>query len=148
MKKETFVKLKEKELDEYCKRLRNTYKRYAKFVRVTSENNRKARVNAAGEAVLRALDALCETAGQVALVKGGLVWRISEEKNKDENGKVIFVYEIGFSALSSVREYTEEQIGKELAETWQKMQMEIDERFPEEKDEKERSKRIHLRDTM
>lgn len=132
MKKETFVRKKERELAKYGERMRNTYKRYAKFVRVEAENNRKARVNAAGEAVLRALDTLCETAGQVPLVKGGLIWHITEQKNKDANGKAKFVYEIGFSALSSVREFTEEQIRQELDETWKKMQIEIDERFPEE----------------
>ena len=133
MKKETFVKRKEAELARYEKRMRNTYKRFGRYVRVQAEmNNRKGRAAAAGEAVLQALDALVETAGQVPLVKYGLMWQISEEKNKDENGKKVFVYEIGFSAVSRVREYTDEQIQEELDETWKRMEMEIAERFPEE----------------
>ena len=137
MKRETFIRKKEQELEKYGNRLRNTYKRYARFVKVKAEtNNRKGRETAAGRAVLQALDALCETAAQKRLVPKGLQWSISEIKSKDENGKKEFEYEIGFSALSYDREYTDEQVQKELDETWKKMMMDVNERYPEEKDEK------------
>ena len=133
MKRETFVAKREKELEKYGERLRKTYKRYGKFVRVTAEmNNRAGRVKAAGEAVLQALDELCKAAAEKPLVAQGLQWSIAEDKKKDANGKSVFTYEIGFSALSMDREYTDEQIQEELKRTWEKMQMEINERYPEE----------------
>ena len=133
MKRETFLRKKEQDLDAYGKRMRNTYKRYGRFVRVKAEkNNRTGREAAAGKAVLQALDALCETAAQKPLAMGGVGWHISELKTKDENGKSEFTYEVGFSALSLDREYTDEQIKEELNQTWEKMQLEIDERYPEE----------------
>ena len=136
MKRETFIAKKEKELIRYGERMRKTYKRFGRYVRVQAErNNRKGRAEAAGECVLQALDALCETAAQKPLVAGGTVWHITEEKLKDDNGESVVVYEVGFSALSSVREYTDEQIKAEMDDTWKKMMREVDERFPEEKDE-------------
>ena len=138
MKRETFVRKKEKELAAYGERLRKTYKRYARFVRVQAETtNRAGREKAAGKAVLQALDVLCQTAAEKPLVRGGLNWRISEEKSKDGNGRTQIVYEIGFSAVSSEREFSEEQIAEELKKTWEKMDMEIQERFPEAEDEKQ-----------
>ena len=133
MKRETFIAKREKELMKYGERLRNTYKRYGQFVRVKAEtNNRKGREIAAGKAVLQALDALCETAAKKPLAEKGLIWAISEKKYKDENGVNVFEYEIGFNALSYDHEFTEEQIQEELKRTWEIMQKEIDERFPEE----------------
>ena len=133
MKRETFIRKKEQELEKYGERMRKTVKRYGSFSRVTAEtNNRKGRAAAAGEAVLRALDALCETAAKKNLVQGGVGWLISEEMKKDDNGKKIYTYEVGFSALSTDREYTDEQIKEELNKTWEKMMMEVNERYPEE----------------
>lgn len=138
MKRETFVRKKEKELAAYGERLRKIYKRYGQYVRVTAETtNRAGRERAAGKAVLQILDMLVETAGKVPLVKGGLNWAISEQKIRDESGKKQIVYEIGYSALSREHEYSEEQIAEELKRTWEKMEMEIKERFPEAEDEKQ-----------
>ena len=73
------------------------------------------------------------------LLDGSLFYGIGEQRVKDADGKKGYEYTVYFKVMSDEPFYTEEEIRKELQETYRRMRMETDEMFrkdyPEELDD-------------
>lgn len=135
MKRETFVKLKEKELDGYRKRLEKEHNAYMQTFSAFAINQRRSRAAAIGECALKAMDEVRGLAKTKRLMNGSLEYMITEQKVQDEDGRKGFQYSVSYRVVSMEKAFTPERIEEELKKTWEKMQMEIDERFPQETEE-------------
>ena len=140
MKKETFVRQKQKELEKYGERLRKQNRAYMQEVSAFAVNQRRSRAAALGECALQAMDHLRGLAKTKPLMNGSLEYMIREKKVEDPDGKKGFEYTVAYRVVSYEKAFTEEQITEELNKTWEKMQMEIDERFPEDEDGKDQGR--------
>ena len=69
------------------------------------------------------------------LVNGTLFWGIHEERVQDTDGVKGFHYKVFFMVKSEDNFYTEEEIRKELRETYAKMKAETEEMYGETTDE-------------
>ena len=127
----------DKELKAYEKRLRDTRKNYGFKFDAFAVNQRKSREAALGACALKALDSVRELMRAKELVPGTLSFVIAESPLKDENNKKAFHCQVVYSVTSVEPAYTEEEIQKEIAETFEKMMRETDAMFPAEGEHEE-----------
>lgn len=126
-----------KALKQYKKRMQNTMKNYGQRFNAFAVNQRRSREAALGACALKALDSVRELMRTKELEPGTLWFMITESPCEDENGKKAFHCEVMYSVTSFEPAYTEEEIQKELEETFEKMMRETDQMYPEEEqDEK------------
>lgn len=121
-----------KKLREYKKRMQNTMKNYGQTFNAIAINQRKSRELALGTCALKALDAVRELMRGKSLEPGSLWFMISESPLKDENGKKKFHCQVLYSVTSHEPAFTDEEIQKELEDTFEKMMRETDALYPVE----------------
>ena len=121
-----------KELKAYRKRMENTVKNYGQKFEAIAINQRKSRELALGACALKALDAARELMRVKNLKPGSLDFMISESPVQDETGKKAFHCSVIFSVTSYEPAYTQEEIQKEIEETFEKMMRETDVLYPKE----------------
>ena len=126
-----------RQLVRYRERLENTRKTYMQTFEADAINQRRSREAALGACALKAIDAARELAKGKKLVDGTLDYMITEQKMEDPDGRIGFHCSVSFQVISTERAFNDEEINKEIMDTFEKMMMETDELFPvEEKDEK------------
>lgn len=131
-----------KALRKYGQRLREERKTYEQKFEAYAINQRKSREAALGACALKAIDAVRELSKVKPLVAGMVEYVINEQKVKDETGQKGFYCSVIFHAVSYEPAHDEEDIQKELENTFEKMMRETDELYPlEVQDEKTESKR-------
>ena len=127
-----------KKLREYKKRMQNTMKNYGQTFNAFAINQRKSREAALGACALKALDAVRELMRSKSLEPGSLWFMISESPLKDDNGKKKFHCQVLYSVTSHEPAFTDEEIQKELEDTFEKMMRETDALYPEEGEHEEK----------
>jgi hypothetical protein len=140
MNKRQKIKQDQKELKRYEKRLRQRRQEIGRQAESWSLTGRKQRIAAIGESVLKLLDDLHKIQAEQEqkkkpLVNGTLFWGINEERVQDTDGRKGFHYRIFFCVKSAEDYYTEEEIRKELRETYAKMKAETEEMYGETTDD-------------
>ena len=85
-----------------------------------------------GECILQLMEELRELNRKKTLLEGTLFWTINEQKVRDSDGKKGFHYLACWHVKSDEPFYTDEEIRKEIEETYRKMQLETDEMYSEE----------------
>ena len=108
-------------------------------------NNRRARALAAGECVLKAMDAVREASKTNKLMTGSLMWMIDEKviypvpgaKDRKE-----FEYEVMFQVATDKPAYTQERIEELVGDLTYKLQLETDEMFPEDGGNDDKSEEV------
>ena len=140
MNKRQKIKKDKRTLRLYEKKLRARRQEIGRIGEAYSMTGRKQRIAAIGETVLKLLDDLHRiTEEQQAkgkpLVNGTLFWGVNEERVQDTNGVKGFHYRIFFCVKSEDDYYTEEEIRKELRETYAKMKAETEEMYGETSDD-------------
>lgn len=121
-----------KKLREYKKRMQNTMKNYGTKFDAFAINQRKSRELALGTCALKALDAVRELMRSKKLEPGSLWFMITESPCQDENGKKAFHCEVMYCVTSFEPAFTDEEIQKELEDTFEKMMRETDALYPAE----------------
>jgi len=121
-----------RDLKAYAQRMRNTMKNYGKKFDAFAINQRKSRELALGACALKALDSVKELMRTKRLEPGTLYFVISESPVEDENGKKAFHCSVMYSVTSFEPAYTEEEIQKEIGDTFEKMMRETDALYPPE----------------
>ena len=124
-------------LSKYRERLENTYKSYIQTFDAYAINQRKSREAALGACALKAIDTVRGLAKANKLASGSVEYVINEQKLADPDGKIGFHYVVAFKAVGTEKAYNDEEINKEIMDTFERMMMETDEMFPEEKDDEE-----------
>ena len=128
-----------KRLKDYEKRMRNTMKNEGQAFDAFAVNQRKSRELALGTCALKALDSVRELMRKKRLVPESLEFMISESPVQDENGKKAFHCRVMYKVTTFEPAYTEEEIRKEIEDTFEKMMRETDNLYPaEEEDETEK----------
>ena len=117
-------------LKDYEKRMRNTMKNEGQTFDAFAINQRKSRELALGTCALKALDSVRELMRKKQLVPESLSFIISESPVLDENGKKAFHCRVMYSVTTFEPAYTEEEIRKEIEETFEKMMRETDKLYP------------------
>lgn len=124
-----------KELRKYADRLHREVKNYGRKFEAIAINQRKSRALAMGECALKALEDVRAESKKHYFKPDSRYYIISERPERDENGKKYFHEMVMWAATSYEPAHTEEEIQKELEETFEKMMRETDELYPaEEKD--------------
>ena len=126
-----------KKLKAYEKRMRDTMKNYGQKFDAFAVNQRKSREAALGACAMKALDSVRELMRAKKLEPGTLWFMISESPLKDENNKKTFHCSVMYSITALEPAYTEEEIRKEIEETFEKMMRETDEMYPAEEEKAE-----------
>lgn len=124
-------------LVKYRERLENTRKTYMQTFEADAINQRKSREAALGACALKAIDAARELAKAKKLADGTLDYMVSEQKMMDPDGKIWFHCSVAFHVTSQERAFSDAEINKEIMDTFERMMMETDEMYPEEKDDEE-----------
>lgn len=119
-------------LKDYEKRMRNTMKNEGQTFDAFAINQRKSRELALGTCALKALDSVRELMRKKRLVPESLEFMISESPVKDENGKKAFHCRVMYKVTTFEPAYTEEEIRKEIEDTFEKMMRETDNLYPAE----------------
>lgn len=132
MNKKQKTALDRKTIRDYENKLRARRKEYSQYAQTYSETGRRARALAAGEMMLQLTEQLKDLAHKKHLLEGSLSWTFNEQKVKDTDGKKGFHYLAAWGVNSDEPYYTEEEIRKELNETYRKIREETDEMFSEE----------------
>lgn len=140
MNKRQKIKRDQKTLKKYEKQLRARRQEIGRKAEVYAQTGRKQRVAAIGESVLKLLEDLHNIQAEQEkkkkpLVNGTLFWGINEQRVQDTDGRKGFKYTIFFMVKSAEDYYTEEEIRKELRETYAKMKAETEEMYGETTDE-------------
>ena len=134
MNKRQKIKKDQRTLRLYEKQLRNRRQEIGRQAEAYSLTGRKQRIAAIGESVLKLLEDLHRIQDEQQrkgkpLLNGTLFWGINEERVQDTDGKKGFHYRLFFMVKSEDAYYTEEQIRKELRETYAKLKAETDEMY-------------------
>jgi len=134
MNKRQKIKQDQRELKRYEKRLRQRREEIGRQAESYCRTGRKQRIAAIGESVLKLMDDLHRIQAEQEqkkkpLVNGTLFWGINEERVQDTDGIKGFHYRIFFCVKSEEDYYTEEEIRKELRETYAKMKAETEEMY-------------------
>lgn len=132
MNKRAKEKLDQKTIKKYEQQLKNRRKEYAQYAQSYSSTGRKMRAAAVGECVLQLMEQLRELNRQKTLIEGSLFWTINEQKVKDTDNKKGFHYLVCWHVKSDEPFYTDEEIRKELEETYGKIRQETEEMYAEE----------------
>lgn len=133
--REQKIKKDSKALRKYAERLRMTVKNYGRKFDAVAINQRKSRALALGECAMKAMEDVQAEAMKHKFKPDSLYYILHEEPVKDETGKKFFHEMVMWAVTSYEPAYTEEEIQKELEETFEKMMRETDELYPaEEKD--------------
>lgn len=135
MTREQKIKKDSRDLKRYGERLRKEHKVYLQMYDAYAVNQRRSRAAAIGECALQAMDGVRGLAKTKNLMDGSLEYMITEQKVRDPDGKIGFHETVTYRVVSMEKAHTEEWIQKELEETFEKMMLETDEMFPEEKKE-------------
>ena len=140
MNKRQKIKKDQRTLRLYEKQLRARRQEIGRIVECYSKSGRRNRIAAIGEGVLKLLEDLKEIQAEQEqkkkpLLNGTLFWNVYEERVRDTDGIKGFHYKICFAVKSEDAYYTEEQIRKELRETYAKMKAETEEMFGEVTDD-------------
>ena len=133
MTREQKIRKDTKALKDYRKRLERERRAYMKEFQAYSVNQRRSRAAAIGECALQAMDDVRGLAKTKDLINGTLEFMINEQKVKDPDGKIGFHYSVAYRVVSTEAAHTKEYIDREIRVTFDKMMMETDEMFPEEK---------------
>lgn len=126
-------------LKKYEQRLKDEAKVYHQTVEAYSENNRRSRELTLGTCALKALDAVRELRNVKPLV-GELYFNIGEKPEEDKGGRKIFHCSVTYHVTSAEKAHSEDDVRKEIEDTFEKMMRETDEMFPEEDRQNEKSK--------
>jgi len=130
-----------KALRKYRKRLTEERKCYEQKFEAYAINQRKSREAALGACALKAMDAVRELSRVKPLRAGTLEYVINEQKVQDDAGQKGFYCCVIFHVVSEEPAHSQEDIQKELEETFEKMMSETDKLYPaEEKNEEKESK--------
>ena len=135
MKKSTKIRKDRAQLKAYEKRLMNEKMMYSKMFEIYCVNQRKSREAGMGYLVLQAMDDVRALAKKKTLI-GELYFTISEQKVRDEAGKVGFHSAVEYHVLSNEPAHDPEDVKKEIEETWERMKRETDEMYAEDDDGK------------
>jgi len=140
MNKRQKFKNDRRELKRYEQRLRARREEIGRQAESWSQTGRKQRIAAIGESVLKLLEDLHRIQEEQQrkgkpLVNGTLFWGINEERVQDTDGRKGFHYRIFFAVKSEDQYYSEEEIRKELRETYAKMKAETEEMYGETTDD-------------
>ena len=140
MDKRQKIKQDKRTIRLYEQKLRTRPKEHDYIAEGYSATDRKSRALCAGECVIQAMDKLRELQAQREREKhplkdGSLFWTIVEQKVKDPDGKKGFHYGVIFHVQSDEPYYTEDEIRKELKETYRKIKAETEEMYGRVADE-------------
>ena len=140
MRKDQKIKRDRRTIAKYMKKLKAERKEICRKSEVYSLGGHRNRVNAIGESVLKLLQDFQNHQAELAIrgqkmLDGTLFWLFEEQKVKDTDGKVGYRYTIGYLVKTSEPAHTEEEIQKELEETYQLLKRETAEMFGEATDE-------------
>ena len=117
--------------------MRKARKEYLQTFSAYAVNQRRSRAAAIGECALQAMDAVRGLSRTKPLIAGSLDYVIEEKKVQDETGMKGFHCAVTFHVFSDERKYSDEEIRKEIEDTFEKLMMETDEMFPEETHEED-----------
>ena len=135
MNKKTKIRMDRKTLKAYDRKLRARRKEYEKQAEAFSMTDRRSRAACAGECLLQAMEQLQQLNREKKLVNGTLWWSVGEQRVKDTDGKKGFRYTVAWHVLSDEAYYTEEEILKELRDTYRRLREETEEMYGEVTDE-------------
>lgn len=135
MDKKHKIRLDRKTLKAYEKKLRARRKQYTKNAEAFTTGGRRNRALAAGECCLQAMEELYKLNAEKKLLPGTLGWLVHEQRVVDPDGRKGYRYDVSWYVNSSEDFYTEEEIRKELRETYGKLRAETEEMFGETTDE-------------
>ena len=120
-----------KSLEKYRERLGHEVKAYGQTFSATAINNRRARALAVGECALKALEEAQGLAKTHNLKPGTLEFNIGYDKVVDPDGVKGYEYVVTYRVVSYEKAHTKEWIDAEIKKTYDKMQAETEEMFPE-----------------
>lgn len=121
-----------KELKAYEERLRKTSKVYVQKFEADAINQRKSRAAAIGACVLQAMDELQGLWKTKPLRAGSLEWNFAEQKIVDPDGKKGFHETVQYSVASGEPAYSEDEIRELIEDTRKRMELDLNEMYPEE----------------
>lgn len=121
-------------LKEYAERMRKTMKTEGQQFDAFAINQRKSREAALGACAMKALDSVRALMRRKQLAPGTLSFVISESPTRDENGNKAFHCSVVYSVTTFEPAYTEEEIQKEIQDTFEKMMRETDTLYPAEEE--------------
>lgn len=124
-------------LAKYKERLINTTKTYMQTYEADAINQRRSRVMALGTCALKALDGARGLAKTKQLADGSLEYMINEQKIVDPDGRIGFHCSVTFKVGSLERAFTDQEIDREIEDTFERMMAETDELFPEDPPEED-----------
>lgn len=132
MTREQKIKKDGKALEQYAKRLKNEHKVYIQMFDAYAANQRKSRAAAIGACVLQAMDELQGLWKTKPLREGSLEWNFAEQKIVDPDGKKGFHETVQYSVASGEPAYSEEEIRELIEDTRRRMELDLNEMYPEE----------------
>ena len=135
MTREQKIKKDAKALQKYRERMERSKKEYMQTFSAYAVNQRRSRAAAIGECALQAMDAVRGLMKTKPLIGGTLDFVIDEKKVQDETGMKGFACAVTFHVFSDEPKFTDDEIKKEIEDTFEKMMRETDDMFPEEKTE-------------
>lgn len=118
-------------LRKYAERLKKERKVYHQTFDAYAINQRRSREAALGACALKALDEV-RGLNKVKKLIGELEFAINEQKVEDADGKKGYHYFVTYYVMSAEAAHTEEDIQKEIEQTFEKMMQETDELYPAE----------------
>lgn len=118
------------------KKLQGMRKEIVRKAEIYSQGGHRNRVTAIGETVLKLLEDLHNKQAEQELkghklLDGTLFWLIEEARVKDTDGKKGYRYTIAYFVKCDEAKYTEDEIKKEIQETYELMKQETDEMYSE-----------------
>jgi hypothetical protein len=135
--REMKIRKDSKALRKYSDRLHREVKNYGRKFDAVAINQRKSRALALGECAMQAMEDVQQEAMRHKFKPDSLYYVIHEEPVKDETGKKYFHEMVMWAVTSYEPAHTEEEIQKELEETFEKMMRETDELYPAEEEKHE-----------
>lgn len=135
MTKEQKLKKDAKTIKKYAEECARRRKVYMRHFSAYAVNQRRTRAEVVGDLVLRAIEDVKGISHVHPLIAGTLEYGIIEQKCKDPDDHIMFHYEVTYHVIANEDAMTEEEQKKEVAELAERLRLETEEMFPEEKDE-------------
>lgn len=135
MDKKHKIRMDRKTLKAYSRKLHSMHKQYTKNAEAFTTGGRKNRALTVGECCLQAMEELQKLNAEKKLLPGTLGWLIHEQRVVDPDGRKGYKYDVTFYVQSTEQMYTEEEILKELRETYRRLRTETEEMYGEVTDE-------------
>ena len=135
MDKKHKIRQDRKTLKAYGAKLRRQTKEYGKRAEAYTTGGRKNRALTVGECCMQMLEELNKLSAEKRLFPTSLYWTVDEHRVVDPDGKKGYKYEVSWYVHSDEKKYTEEEVVKELRETYRRLREETEEMFGEVTDE-------------